>query len=265
MRAANRYLVLAALAGSCAFCLTPALARARDACPAPGDPIDTDRPDTTNSAKVVPTGSLQAENGVNISRGDGSELFDGTNSRLRFGFATCLEALVDLPNYVDASGGRLPSGFGDVAPALKWQVSPVPGRVDLSIVAGAALPTGARAIAGPGIQPYLQMPWSIDLGRGWAMNGMETQAFTPSDPTSRTSTQSTVTIETDTTERSFVFVEYVGTFPEHRANNQLINCGGGYRVTNRRQIDFHVGWGLDRGAPSYVFGIGYSFRLDKFP
>jgi hypothetical protein len=257
-------LVLAALAGSWPLCLALGLAQAQETCPQPSEPIDTDRPDTTNSANVVPADSVQEENGINVSRSGSSEVFDGTNSRVRFGFAPCLEVLVDLPNYIGAVGGRQPSGFSDVAPALKWQVSPAPGRFDLSIVAGAALPIGVEAIAGPGVQPYLQIPWSVGLGGGWTLNGMETEVFTPSDPSSRTSNQSTATIEKDTTKKSFLFVEYVGNFPDHSANNQLFNFGGGYRITDRQQIDFHLGWGLDRDAPDYVFGVGYSFRLDHF-
>jgi Putative MetA-pathway of phenol degradation len=36
----------------------------------------------------------------------------------------------------------------------------------------------------------------------------------------------------------------------------------GYLIDDRQQIDFHVGFGLDRNAPSYFFGLGYSFRID---
>jgi hypothetical protein len=43
----------------------------------------------------------------------------------------------------------------------------------------------------------------------------------------------------------------------------LINSGG-YRIDGHHQIDFHVGVGFDRNAPNYIFGVGYSFRLDGF-
>ena len=49
----------------------------------------------------------------------------------------------------------------------------------------------------------------------------------------------------------------------HGGPSYLINSGGGYRITNTQQIDFHVGIGLNDNAPSYVFGIGYSFRFDR--
>src|SRR5215469_5264304 len=133
-----------------------------------------DRPDVTNSPIVVPAGSLQSENGIDTSRDHGADILNGTNSRWRLGIAPCLEVLVDLPNYFATLRGVGPSGFGDVAPAVKWQISPLPGKFDLSLTVGAALPTGATDVAGPGVQPYVQFPWSIDLGGDWALNGMET-------------------------------------------------------------------------------------------
>jgi len=232
-------------------------------CTQPDAPIETDRPDVTNSSIVVPVGSLQNENGIDASREHGADIFSGTNSRWRLGIAPCLEVLVDLPSYVTTFRGAGPSGFSDVAPAVKWQISPLPGKFDLSITAGAALPTGATGISGPGVQPYLQIPWSIALGGGWALNGMETNFFVPGSDV-KFAYQSTVALEKEIAERSFLFVEYVGNFPSNGRNSQWINSGGGYRIDDRHQIDFHVGVGLNRNAPNYIFGVGYSFRLDGF-
>ena len=145
---------------------------------------------------------------------------------------------------------------------MKWQLSPLPGKFDLSITAGAALPTGAIAVSGPGVQPYLQIPWSIALGEGWALNGMETNFFTPAASDAKFTYQSTLAIEKEIAERSFLFLEYVGNFPAHGRNSQFINSGGGYRIDDHHQVDFHVGIGLDRNAPNYIFGLGYSLRID---
>jgi hypothetical protein len=239
---------------------TPALAA--DECTKASEPIATDRPDITNSSVVVPVGSLQNENGWNVSRRDGLDVVDGSNSRWRLGIAPCLEVLIDLPNYAGTFRGSGPSGFGDVAPAVKWQISPVPGKIDLSITAGAALPTGARSIAGRGVQPYLQFPWSVELHDGWALTGMVTNFFTPDDPANRYSNQTTFVIEREFGKRYFLFAEYVGDFPLAGGPAHLFNAGGGYRITDTQQIDFHAGIGLNRNAPDYVFGIGYSFRVD---
>jgi Putative MetA-pathway of phenol degradation len=245
-----------------ALALLVAPAGAAEGCTPTSAPIATDRPDVTNSSFVVPVGSLQNETGANISRRAGADIFDGTNSRWRLGIAPCFEVLIDLPNYVGTFRGAGASGFGDVAPAFKWQISPLPGKVDLSMTVGAGLPTGALAIAGPGVQPYVQFPWSVELGRGWAITGMVTNFFTLANPVSKYSNQSTFVVEKEFGERSFLFVEYVGDFPLSGGTGQLINSGGGYRITDTRQIDFHIGFGLNRNSPTYIFGVGYSFRLD---
>jgi hypothetical protein len=56
-------------------------------CPTSASDIATDRPDITNSSIVVPVGSLQSENGVNLTSAQGAKVIDGANSRLRLGIA----------------------------------------------------------------------------------------------------------------------------------------------------------------------------------
>src|SRR6266403_3795562 len=180
-----------------------------DSCPTAKDEIATDRPDVTNSSLMVPMGSLQSENGVNFSARDGGRIVDGTNTRWRLGIAPCLEILLDMPTYFARVRAPGSSGFSDVAPAMKWQVSPIPGKVDLSLVLGAALPTGAAEIAGRGTQPYLQMPWSWELRDGWGLSGMLTEFFRPSELTSRRITETTFVIERKVTEKASLFVESI--------------------------------------------------------
>jgi hypothetical protein len=125
-----------------AWSLLGAVESRADSCPTAKDEIATDRPDVTNSGLVVPTGSFQSENGINFSSRDGGRTLDGTNTRWRIGIAPCWEVLVDLPLYSANLKAPGASGFSDAAPALKWQVSPLPGKLDLSITLEAALPTG---------------------------------------------------------------------------------------------------------------------------
>jgi hypothetical protein len=127
-------------------------------CTQPSNPIEADRPDITNSSIVLSVGSFQGENGINLSRRDGAQVFDGANSRLRLGIAPCLEMFVDLPSNVIAFHGFGASGFTNLASAVKWQISPIPEKVALSMTTGVGLPSGAGSIAGPGAQPYLQFP-----------------------------------------------------------------------------------------------------------
>src|SRR6266567_5457676 len=95
-------------------------------CPSSRSEIATDRPDVTNSSLVVPAGSVQSENGVNTSGQSAGAGFDGSNSRLRLGVAPCLEVLVDIPSYVGRLTGAVDTGFTNVSPPVKWQVSGLP-------------------------------------------------------------------------------------------------------------------------------------------
>jgi Putative MetA-pathway of phenol degradation len=189
-----------------------------ESCPKPGDEIATDRPDVTNSSIVVPYGSLQSENGINLSARDGGRTIDGANTRWRMGIAPCLEVLVDVPGYFANVKAPGISGWTDVVPGLKWQISPLPGKIDLSATVGAALPTGTAQIAGRGAQRYLQFPWSIELHEGWAVSGMFTEFFRPAELNARRLTETTFVIERKVTERASLFTEYVGDYPDGAAD-----------------------------------------------
>ena len=233
-----------------------------EGCPTPADEIATDRPDVTNSSLVVPVGSFQSENGINLTARDGGRTFDGANSRWRLGVAPCFEVLVDLPNYFMNIKAPGLSGFGDVAPAIKWQISPVPGKIDLSMTMGVLFPAGPVEIAGRGAQPYLQFPWSWELHDGWGLSGMFTEFFRPADLTMKRVTETTFVIERKLTEKISLFTEYVGDYPEGTIPSQFINSGGLYHPTHNQQVDFHFAVGLNHNSPTYIVGIGYSFRVD---
>src|ERR1700719_3667530 len=245
-----------------AFAVAGTVAARADGCTSAGDVTETDRARVTTSSVVVPPGSLQSENGVNFSSRDDSRIIDGTNTRWRLGIVSCLELLVDLPTYSTPVRGPGSSGFSNVSPAIKWQVTPIPGKVDASVVFGVGLPTGEVHIAGRGAQPYLQMPWSWELHGGWGVSGMLTEFFRPSDVVTPRITETTFAVEKKVTERASLFVEYVGDYPENSGPSQLLNSGGSYRLSQTQQVDFHVAFGLNHNAPSYIVGVGYSFRID---
>jgi len=233
-----------------------------DGCPKASDEIATDRPNVTNSSIVVPVGSLQNENGINLTGRDGGRSIDGSNSRWRLGIAPCLEVLVDLPSYLGNLKPSGTSGFSDVAPAIKWQISPAPGKIDLSIAAGIGLPTGVVAIAGRGARPYIQLPWSWQLHGGWGVSGMFTEFFRPAELEGKHMSEATFVIEKKLTDRFSVFTEYVGDYPDGARPTQLINSGGMYQITPTQQVDFHVAFGLNRNSLNTIVGLGYSFRVD---
>ena len=145
-----------------------------DGCPLPTSDIDTDRPDTTNSSETVPAGSFQWENGINIADWSDGTRLDGTNSRLRLGIADCAELLVDIPDYSISPHSADVHGFTGVAPAAKMELQGLPEGSQVSFVAGAGLPTGSRNNGGNITKPYLQIPWSQEIGEDFGVHGMLT-------------------------------------------------------------------------------------------
>jgi hypothetical protein len=234
--------------------------QASAACPTSADPIDTDRPDVTNSSLVVPAGSLQAENGIDLTSEQHSLVGEGTNTRLRLGVGGCTELLVDLDDIERSLNGHGPSGATDVTPAVKHQL--LSGDVSLSGVVGASIPTGTGRLVGKGYQPYLQFPGSAAIADDWALNGMLTAFFFPRQPNAVLAGQATLSLERELGERADAFAEYVADFPVHSIAVQRLNSGAAYRLTPNQQIDFHAGVGIGANAPAWFFGIGYSFRFD---
>ncbi|HWX90052.1 MAG TPA: transporter, partial [Rhizomicrobium sp.] len=150
-----------------------------DGCPIPTSDIDTDRPDTTNSSAVVPVGSLQFENGINVADWPGGARLDGTNSRVRLGIADCAEVLIDLPNYSFSPRSADIRGFTGIAPAGKLELEGLPQGLQVSIVTGVGLPTGASSNSGQSYKPYFQVPWSQEIAGDWSLHGMLTETWIP--------------------------------------------------------------------------------------
>jgi hypothetical protein len=90
---------------------------------------------------------------------------------------------------------------------------------------------------------------------------MFTVFFRPSDPT-RAITEATFVIKKKLAASFSVFTEYVGDYLQSDSPSELWNSGGIYRLDKTHQVDFHVTIGLNRNAPSYIVGVGYSFRID---
>jgi hypothetical protein len=231
------------------------------ACPTSADQIDTDRPDTTNSSQTVPMGSLQLENGINIADWSDGTRLDGTNSRLRLGIADCAEVLMDVPDYSFSPRNAGPRGFNGIAPAAKIELEGLPAGLQISVVAGAGLPTGASSNGGDTTRPYLQIPWSQEIGGGFGLHGMLTETWIPG-LRSDSLFEETLSLEREFVESLDAFVEYVGDYPQHQTASQILNFGGAWRFTQLQQVDFHAGFGFSQAAPRSYFGLGYSLRVD---
>ena len=234
-----------------------------DGCMGNNEWINTDRPDQTNSSAVVPEGSLQVENGINWSVGQGSNVLDGSETSLRFGVGHCMELLFDTPNYFYSLNGPSASGFSDSALSFKYQLGDLPDRYQLSTTAGLGLPTGGREVAGYGWNPYFQFPWQIGLTKQWSVNGMFSFTWYTSHSSQNLTFEPTFVLQRAFDgKKATATIEYAGIY-DHRQPRQILDTGGQWRLTMCQQVDFQAGFGLNRRSPDHFFGLGYSFRFDN--
>jgi Putative MetA-pathway of phenol degradation len=225
--------------------------------------IVTDRPDITESSVVIPLGSIQAENGFTWTRDHRTSALDVPESLIRLGLWERTELRFTAPNYLDRTGApyRL-SGLGDTSIGIKEQLGPLPGAFEVAVIVALSVPTGARRVSNRGFDPFVKIPWSRDLIKGWSVGGMQSIFYQTDSGRRRLIWEPTFYVEREIGKRSDVFVESSGDYCRATSSRQLIHLGTAYRITARHQVDFHFGFGLTHTTPSQFVAVGYSLRVD---
>ncbi|MBS1955467.1 MAG: transporter [Cyanobacteria bacterium SZAS-4] len=232
------------------------------------DDIDTNRPSFMFSPLVVPKGSVQLENGGLYQRFQhGTNYFDASETQVRLGLTKRTELQMFVPYYVSlqqkGSSDNL-SGVTDLNEVgIKYQVGPILKKLQLSVIPSVNIPTGDRAIAGPGAQGVLRAPWSYPLSSKWSIMGM--QSILLLNGGRDVQYQPDFMLNRAVGQKVSVFAEYVGFFTQQAPSLQLSHFGGVYKLKPHHQVDLHFGFGLDKTSPAAFIGTGYSYRFDRLP
>jgi hypothetical protein len=213
--------------------------------------IVTDRPDITESAIVVPTASLQAENGATWTGGRHATGLNICQSLLRLGVGQDTELRLALP-----------SRFEGFSLGLKRQFGPVRG-FDVSLIVAVSLPVGSTAQYSHRVDPFLKIPWSREVGHGWSIGGMQSVFWLTEDGRRNLTWEPTFVLEREVSRSAYAFAEYGGEYPQRGGSMQTAHFGAAYKIGSNNQVDFHFGFGLSRVTPDRFFAVGYSFRIDR--
>lgn len=226
-------------------------------------PIETDRPDFTESTSVVPKASLQIESGLTYERpGSGVRSLNMPEMLLRYGLSERWEVRFAVPNYLWADGGGSPRvrGFGDTYVGAKLELRSWRGA-EFALIPAVNLPTGARGLRAEKLTPEVKLVYSIDLPQGLSLSGMTYAAFVRENGRDLTAWQHTLSLGMPVGNRVGMFVEHVADFQRGATPGHTLHSGFTYQPRPNTQFDMHYGIGLTRTAADFFVGAGYSVRF----
>lgn len=182
-------------------------------------PITAGRPAITSSSVVVPSGSLQMENGVQVATVSGRSAFDGPESLVVFGLADATELRLTIPDY---NFSAFSSGFGDLALGVKQQIGHTP--------------RGARTVSSGGYDPGVQLPWSQKLSANWAAAGMLSLYWPTLSGARNLTGEATFLMDRQLTGPWDAFAEYAIDIPESGGPRELPHFGAAYKLGPLQQL-----------------------------
>ena len=144
---------------------------------------------------------------------------------VRLGLWEHTELRFSAPNYLDRTGGQhRQSGLADTSIGIKEQIGPLPGDLEVAVIVALSVPPGSSRVGSHGFDPFVKIPWSRDLMKGWSVGGIQSSFYQTESGRRRLIWEPTFYVEREIGKHSDVFVETSGDY-----------C----RVTSSRQPTFH--------------------------
>ena len=234
------------------------------------DPITTVRPRLTDTTRIVPTGALQLETG--IDRG-----FDGYHDGrrdtfgeilLRYGVTPRLELRLGLPSYTNWRVINLFDGFGDLSVSASYLLGRL-GPAYFTVSPRLTLPTGPRYPHVDDPAPSAFVTGEAPLGKGFSVASTVGYSHVKYDYPFLTdrvrfdALQATFALERALRgNRASVFAEYSGSYINGFLPSQVVNVGGRLRLSHDSQVDLRLTFPFaDDGNRQSAFGFGYAVRF----
>ncbi len=226
-------------------------------------PIETDRPDQTESTGITPVGHLQAEHGVALERDGGVSLIAHPSTLIKLGLTERFEFRgVIEPVTMSADGaptvqGLLPMEFGFKLGL--WRSDD--GESALSFIGHAQMPRlASRAFRGSRVAPLMRFTAATPLGGDWRL-GVNVGAEWDGGGGPTTAIY-TCAVGSSLSESVGWYGEVYGFVPEDgTASDHRINGGMTWLLNDDVQLDTALGFGLASSPAPWFVGVGVSYRF----
>jgi hypothetical protein len=226
------------------------------------DPIDTDRPDQTESPVTISKKWVQIEHGFDVETDNRLSLI-GSSTLLRYGLLQGVELRVEA-DFIYTPSTNFSPGSAKLQPAVLgtkislWQEKNWVPRTSLLIDAGVPF-LAARSFKNFNAQPGIKLIFQNNLSQiiSWGYNaGIEWDGENSSPYYVYTFSNGI-----DVSKKVYIFLEVFGSlhksdFPQHN-----FDAGLSYLVSDNCKLDVSSVAGLTRSAPDWSVAIGVSVRF----
>jgi outer membrane putative beta-barrel porin/alpha-amylase len=245
-------------------------------------PLETDRPDFTESTSAIPEGWFQLEVGYTMTydRQGETRVRDHTGPEvlLRMGLGTDLELRFGWTGYsftnTTVSADDTPSvsewsqGANDVEIGFKWHLREQSGWFpDLAFLGSMTTPSGSASTTAGDVEPTVGLIWAYDLSEELAVAGQVLLTVPTEDGHRFVQTAASLSLAVGLTDRWGTYAEYFGFYTSGNASADTpdavhsLNGGFTYLVSDNFQIDIRAGFGLNEEADDFFAGAGFSWRF----
>ncbi len=232
------------------------------------DPIETDRPDFTESSNNVPFRRLQLEAGYTLNSNNTTRFHTFGEVLLRYGMTRRAELRVTLNSIALLnSPGANTAGIQDVMLGTKWKLwEAAKGyglkRPQASLIAQFAFPSGSGSFRENALQVQTKLCLGWDLSPKWAMGANLNYTGVSSGGQRFDQFGASITFGYAWNDRTTSFFEMFGLIPGafQSGNFNYFDTGVAYLVNKNLQLDFRVGLGMNGVREDYFVGFGVSKR-----
>lgn len=233
--------------------------------------METDRPDETEGASLVPTGYIQIESGFQTERlhitGNGVDEYQTTtlypSVLVRYGLLPSWELRVQAELQSVQYAGKNTRGVAPLTIGSKVAVCDEDGlRPALALLGHLTLPAvGIEEFRPSFIAPQFRFAAAHSLSNDLSLSynlGMEWDG-----ESAMATTVYTLVFGTALVEDVGIFAEIFGALPEIGTGAHHLHVGGTWAILPNLQADVSTALGLNNQAPDYSIGAGISVRLPR--
>lgn len=225
-------------------------------------PLETDRPDQTETPSLVPKGMIQVETGFSIQKENAfSNSYLLPSVLWKYGINENFELRLITELAIEKTSITTVMGMNPILIGFKIKISEEDGIVPkMSLISHISLPNVASSnfkteFYAPEFRFAMQhtlsekISLSYNLGAEW--NGFD------AEPTFIYTTAIGYSIS----DKFGTFFEIFGFAPQENKANHNFDCGITYLINDNFMLDLSGGLGITKNAPDNFYAIGFSFRL----